>query len=298
MAPNNDRASTSNKLCLRHFGMEDETEKGDRFWNTNSVETTGYYSPVLEELTGNKLELVGPLVDGFLKEIGFSINAKLARCKMTDLMAPIYYKDVASRSVINARSALPWSCKRTILTQEVLRILLNCSRELRWEVVVAHFNHMMLRLQFSGYDQKFRKEVVRSALAAYNRLVELDANGEKPLYRPRGWKAHERARERKKRRDNWFRKGGYETVIFVPATPGSQIKRRYTREIKATEFKIKVVEQSATTLKAMLQKSDPFKQRRCTNADCLLCRTDGNGSCRSTGITFELVCRTCKSTYM
>ena len=26
--------------------------------------------PVLEELTGNKLELVGPLVDGFLREIG------------------------------------------------------------------------------------------------------------------------------------------------------------------------------------------------------------------------------------
>ncbi|PFX11602.1 hypothetical protein AWC38_SpisGene24595 [Stylophora pistillata] len=142
------------------------------------------------------------------------------------VLREFYYKDVASRSVINARSALPWSCKRTILTQEVLRILLNCSRELRWEVVVAHFNHMMLRLQFSGYDQKFRKEVVRSALAAYNRLVELDANGEKPLYRPRGWKAHERARERTKRRDNWFRKGGYETVIFVPATPGSQIKRR------------------------------------------------------------------------
>ncbi|PFX11460.1 hypothetical protein AWC38_SpisGene24796, partial [Stylophora pistillata] len=153
-----------------------------------------------------------------------------------------YYKDVASRSVINARSALPWSCKRTILRQEMLRILLNCSRELPWEVIVAHVNHMMLRLQYSAYDQKFRKEVVRSALAAYNRLVELDANGEKPLHRPREWKAHERARERKKRRDNWFRKGGYETVIFVPATPGSQIKRRYMREIKATESKIKVVE--------------------------------------------------------
>ena len=27
-----------------------------------------------------------------------------------------YYKDVTSKSVINARSALPWSCKRTILT--------------------------------------------------------------------------------------------------------------------------------------------------------------------------------------
>ena len=111
MAANNDSASTSNKLCLRHYGMEDETERGDRFWNTSSVEmkfSTGKewlrrvrfaenkpnygmrdLDPVLEELTGNKLELVGPLVDGFLKEIGLSINAKLARSRMTGLMAPI-----------------------------------------------------------------------------------------------------------------------------------------------------------------------------------------------------------------
>ena len=46
-----------------------------------------------------------------------------------------YYKDDSSRSVVNARSALPWTCKRTILTQEVLRILINCSRELPWETV-------------------------------------------------------------------------------------------------------------------------------------------------------------------
>ena len=100
----------------------------------------------------------------------------------------------------------------------------------------------------------------RSLLAAYNRLLELDASGEKPLYRPREWRALERARERRKRRDNWFRKGDFNTVIFVSATPGSQLKCRYMREIKATEFKIKVVEQSGTTLKAMLQRSDPFKQ--------------------------------------
>ena len=94
-------------------------------------------------------------------------------------------KDVASKCVINARSALSWSCKRTILTQEVLRILLNCSRELPWETTVGHVNHMMLRLQYAGYDQKFRTEVVLSALKAYNRMIELDASGEQPLYRPR-----------------------------------------------------------------------------------------------------------------
>ena len=69
-----------------------------------------------------------------------------------------YYKDFSSKSVINARSALPWSCKRTILTQEVLGIFLNCCRGLPWEAIVAHVNHMMLRLQYSGYDRKFREQ--------------------------------------------------------------------------------------------------------------------------------------------
>ena len=108
-----------------------------------------------------------------------------------------YSKNVASKCVINARSALPWSCKRTVLTQEILRILLNCSRELPWETAVSHVNHMMLRLQYSGYDQRFRTEVVRLALKAYNRLIELDASGEQPLYRPRSWKQLERAEEKR-----------------------------------------------------------------------------------------------------
>ena len=50
-------------------------------------------------------------------------------------------------------------------------------------------------------------------------------------------------------------------MIFMPATPGSQLKHRFMREVKATDFKIKVVEQSGTTRKAILQRSDPFKQR-------------------------------------
>lgn len=36
---------------------------------------------------------------------------------------------------------------------ESLRILLNCRRELPWATVVRHVNHMMLHLQYSGYNQ-------------------------------------------------------------------------------------------------------------------------------------------------
>ena len=58
------------------------------------------------------------------------------------------------------------------------------------------------------------------------------------------------------RRENWYRKGGFDTVIIVPATPGSQLKHRYQKEVNEAGFKIKVVEQSGVTLKSMSQKSE------------------------------------------
>lgn len=42
--------------------------------------------PVLEELSGNKLELAGLLLDGLIKEIGLSISSRLRRSRMTGLM--------------------------------------------------------------------------------------------------------------------------------------------------------------------------------------------------------------------
>ena len=44
-----------------------------------------------------------------------------------------YAKAVSSKAVVAARSAFPWRDKRTVLTQDALRILLNCSRDLPWE---------------------------------------------------------------------------------------------------------------------------------------------------------------------
>lgn len=45
--------------------------------------------PVLEELTGNKLELVGPMLDGFIRKIGSEMSANLGRSRMTGLMTPV-----------------------------------------------------------------------------------------------------------------------------------------------------------------------------------------------------------------
>ena len=115
------------------------------------------------------------------------------------------------------------------------------SKELPWETIDSHVNHMMLHLQYSGYDQKFRTEVVRSVMKAYNRLIELDTSGEQPLYRPREWKRLERAQERREKPEKWYRKGSFDMVIFMPATPESQLKDRYVKETKRAGFKIRVL---------------------------------------------------------
>jgi len=45
--------------------------------------------------------------------------------KVSVIMYEFHSKSMASKAVINARSALSWSTKRTVLTQEVLRVLMN-----------------------------------------------------------------------------------------------------------------------------------------------------------------------------
>ena len=160
------------------------------------------------------------------------------------VMHEFYSKGVSSKSVINTRSTLSWGSKRTILTQEVLRVLLNCSTRLPWDVTISHVNQMMLRLQYSGYDQKFSTEVVKSALNAYRNIQMRDANGETPMYRSRKWRRAQRVKEKQGGRETWYKRGGYDSVIFVPATPGSNLKRRCEDEVRHAGFRIKIVEQS------------------------------------------------------
>ena len=85
-------------------------------------------------------------------------------------MYEFYHKDVASRAVINARPAMPLKTMTTILTQEVLRVLMNCRRHLPWEEVSKHVEEYCARMQFSGHSMKMRGRVVRSALNAYDKI--------------------------------------------------------------------------------------------------------------------------------
>ena len=80
------------------------------------------------------------------------------------------------------------------------------------------------------------------------------------MYRPRTWRKIERVREKRKKRDEWYRKGGYDSVIFEPATPGSELKRLYEKEIEEAGMKIKVTGSLCKNLMTSLDQEINFSQ--------------------------------------
>ena len=205
-----------------------------------------------------------------------------------------YMKEVSSKSVISREAALAITSKRTILTQECLRVILNCHQLVGWERITQHLNFFMARMQAGGYDKEFRFQVLKSAVDAYETKKEAESNGGTPLYRPRGWRRCERRREREKKKGDWFKKGNKESVMFIPATPNSELKKKIQEEVDRSGFRIKVVEKSGTRLVRLLQRNDPFKKKNCRDArQCMVCEGgDGEegGDCRESGVTYKIKC--------
>ena len=134
--------------------------------------------------------------------------------------------------------------QRMVLTQEILRVLLNCNPGIPWERTVGHVNNMIRRMQYSGYSKGFRYEIVQSALHTYKMIQTLDQTGVKPIYRPKEWRQNEKRKEKEEKRRSWYRKGNYSSVIFVPATPESSLKRSLDEDVKKSGLKIRIVENS------------------------------------------------------
>ena len=70
-------------------------------WETTNKPNYGMRNldGILEERACNKLELTGPLIDGYLRELGKSMTDKLGRSRHTGLMAHQINADDCSNNI-------------------------------------------------------------------------------------------------------------------------------------------------------------------------------------------------------
>ena len=144
-----------------------------------------------------------------------------------------------------------------------------------------------------------RKTVVNSGLSAYRKMEENQAKGITPLHRKRQWKSIERENMKWMKKETWYQKGGYESTIFIPATPDGELRKRMQRKISETDMRIKVIEKTGNTLRRNLHKTSITGKTECDDVKCPICTTSKKkGMCRKEGVTYEIECCKCGDKYI
>ena len=117
------------------------------------------------------------------------------------------------------------------------------------------------------------------------------------MYCGKFWNRQIRDEEKSKKRSTWFTKGGFETVLFVDATPRSELAKECRGISKDAGMRIKVVERSGKHLKRYLTRLDPFKPLNCESEEGRLCKTNPILNCKTRNVIYEIKC-TCGENYI
>ena len=103
--------------------------------------------------------------------------------------------------------------------------------------------------------------------------MKAERDGIKPMYRPKGWNTTARWLAKRRKKKNWL--GPFwKSAIFVPPTPGSELKKQMQakeEEMRAggrEGYPIKIIETAGKTLEQTLVNTDPFDGNKCTDEKC------------------------------
>ena len=117
-----------------------------------------------------------------------------------------YRKPVANELLMLEMSAMPGGMKRTVLTQEVVRIRRNIHPRLPWETTVKHLDNLSQRLRMSGYDETYRYQVIKSGVEGFDKMMAEAEQGGRPINSPRTWEEDLRQKNKYFKKKRWFRK--------------------------------------------------------------------------------------------
>ena len=208
-----------------------------------------------------------------------------------------YEKPCASALVVHKSSAISWPCKRATMISEVHRRLYNSDQWTTWSEKANTVNRLVVKMRRSGYNSRDIVTFVKGGVARYETRVADHRDGVRPMYRDQQYQAVERWRRKIAKSVNWSKA---KTVMFLPFSKRLQSEAMPT--VKSTRENIMIVEKGGTTIKSLLQRSDPSSRPECLDQICCVCsvRIGGQrdcrpGNCHLTGIGYVATCVTCQN---
>ena len=224
-----------------------------------------------------------------------------------------YEKPVASKKVVSERSGHSAASKRAIQENELVRRMMNISRDLDWDTYfVPVLTDYMKRMKRAGYSKSYRKKVLKSALKTYDRKLFNADSGERPLNRPANFNKVGRRIQKKVKKKNWGTKNNTIAPIIVPSTPDSELLRRLrdVMDKSNSKHKFTIVEKGGRTLESVLVNNNPMASGKCGRSKfkksrndpiipCIMCR-EGSINCDKHNINYIFKCMVdgCKGVYI
>ena len=148
----------------------------------------------------------------------------------------------------------------------------------------------MHRLQYSGYDKEDRIKVYRKAKNKFSKRQTNENEGKEPMYRSKFWNLERRKSEKEGGQNEWYKKGGFKSTLFIEATPKEELARKCQSILKQCGLPIKVIQKSGKSIKQHLVKSNPFKDTKCTDEECPICMSNNGTNCKTREVVYRHEC--------
>ena len=209
-----------------------------------------------------------------------------------------YEKEMSSKYVLHKDSAISSIAKINILTNDLVRVMKNTSTQLHKEEQRKNIQHYINRMQFSGYGKEERIRVYTKAKRIFEKTI---GNSEVYPHRDKSSRIEDQAGESTRRKKTWYSKGKYKSVFYVDATVNSVLLKKCQQVLNKCDVPIKVVEKTGESLRKMLVRSNPFKDKHCSDPQCAVCLSDSKINCRSRELVYENFCEhfsSCNGSYV
>ena len=211
-----------------------------------------------------------------------------------------YSKPMNTPFTILARSAHSWQTKRSTLTQEGVRRMLNTSTNTPISVRNQILQEWDWKMNLSGYSKSFRGNVISSSIQIYQQKLLTAQQGGQPVHRPSGWEAAQRDMNKHINTHTWYHgksKAQNQAPLIIDSTATgkleSDIKSILSEASRKSNINIKLVVRGGRKISKNAP-SDPFASRLCSRDSCKVCTSvDSKGGCKQASIGYTLSCDPC-----
>ena len=69
--------------------------------------------------------------------------------------------------------------------------------------------------EYNGYNEAYRLQILKAGMMGYDRMLEVEREGGRPVNRPRSWEEDRRQMKKDLQSKTWYRKGGFDVPLLA-----------------------------------------------------------------------------------